>query len=214
MPSSEPLSDAERAAIEQAVAAAERASGAELVPLLIGSASDYRIADARGALFGALAGAGSYLFLPVATDSAADVAWLGAVCVALGALGGLLLARWPRVRRALAGSEIDECVDLVAAREFLARGVFRTERRTGILLLVALFEHRVRVLADEEVYRAVPKPIWERVAADAARAMSSGRAGEAMLHAVEASAALVAEHGPRRSADDANELPDSPVTSS
>lgn len=207
------LSQEERAAIEAAVAAAERASGAEIVPVLQTASGSYAIADARGAALGALVGSLAYLLSPGALPAAAwaaDPAWLGTVAVALGALGGLALARLERVRRALAGAEIDERVDLAAAREFLARSVFRTRRQTGILLFVSLFEHQVRVLADEGVYRAVGRPHWERLAADVAREMKSGRPGEALLHAVELAGALVAEHGPRRSPDDVNELPDIP----
>lgn len=208
------LSPAQRAAIEEAVAAAERASGAEIVPVLLPAAGPYPVADARGAAIGALTGALAYLASPLLHSGfgapAVDPAWLGTVAVALGALGGLAVARVDRIRRALAGAEMDERVDLAAAREFLARSLFRTRNQTGILLLVSLFEHQVRVLADEGVYRAVAKPVWEKLAADVAREMRSGAPGEALLHAVQAAGALVAEHGPRRSADDQNELPDIP----
>ncbi len=205
------LNHEERTAIEAAVAAAERASGAEIVPVLLPSCGRYAIADARGAALGALVGSLGYLLAPSIMEvTAADPAWLGTVAVALGALGGLGLARIDRVRRALAGAELDERVDLSAAREFLSRNVFRTRKQTGILLFVSLFEHQVRVLADEGVYRAVARPAWEKLVADAAREMKGGRPGEALLHAVQAAGALVAEHGPRRAPDDVNELPDIP----
>lgn len=208
------LSREERAAIEAAVAAAESASGAEIVPVLLPASGSYAIADARGAALGALVGSLAYLLSPSAIPEAArtaDPAWLGTVAVALGALGGLALAKLDRVRRALAGAEIDERVELAAAHEFLARSVFRTRRQTGILLFVSLFEHQVRVLADEGVYGAVARPLWEKLAADVAREMKGGRPGEALLHAVELAGALVADHGPRRSPDDVNELPDIPA---
>jgi putative membrane protein len=205
------VSAEERAAIELAVADAERASGAEIVPVLVPTAGAYPVADARGAAVGALVGALAYLLAPKLDAGGVDPGWLGTVAVAMGALGGLLLARIARVRRALAGAELDERVDLVAAREFLARDVFRTERHTGILLFVAQFERRVRVLADDAVYRAVPRATWERLAADAARAMRSDRPGAALLAAVQAAGALLAEHGPRRARDDRNELPDAAI---
>jgi putative membrane protein len=210
---SELMSEQERAAIEAAVVAAEGASGAEIVPVLLSASGAYPIADARGAAFGALLGSlGALAFRAVAEPSATDPGWVGAVAVALGALGGLALARIHSVRRALAGAELDERVDLASAREFLARNVFRTRDRTGILLLVSLFERQVRVLADEAVYQAVAKPVWERLATDVAREMKGGRPGEALLHAVEAAAALVVEYGPRRTPGDRNELPDAPAT--
>jgi putative membrane protein len=202
------LGEEERAAVVAAVRAAESASGAEIVPVAVPASGAYAVADARGAAAGALVGALAYLAAPAVAGAGADPAWLGTVAVAAAALGGLLLARVARVRRALAGAELDERVDLAAAREFLARDVFRTVDRTGILIYVSLFERQVRVLADEGVYRAVERPVWEQLAATVAREMRGGDPATALLRAVEAAAALVAEHGPRRRPDDVNELPD------
>jgi uncharacterized membrane protein len=67
------------------------------------------------------------------------------------------------------------------------------------------------VIADEGVYRAVPRPAWQELAAAVAADMRRRGAGEALLDAVRRAAALVAEHGPRRRDDDRNELPDAPV---
>jgi putative membrane protein len=206
------LGEAERGALVAAVEAAESASGAEIVPVLVAASGDYPVADARGTAVGALVGALAYLAAPALAGAGLDPAWLGALAVAAGALGGLVLARVARIRRALAGSELDERVDLAAARTFLERNVFRTAERTGILLFVSLFERQVRVIADEGVYRAVERPIWERLAATVATEMRDDRPGAALLRAIEATAALVVEHGPRRRADDVNELPDAPAT--
>ena len=206
------LSGPERAAVEAAVVAAERESGAEIVPALLPACGTYAVADARGAALGALLGALALLAAPDASDGwRADPRWLAPAVVFLGALGGFALARLDAVRRALAGAEIEERVDAAAAAQFLARNVFRTRDRTGILILVSLFEHQVRVLADEAVYRAVERATWERLAADVARAMAGGgRPGAALLQAVEAAGRLVGAHGPRRTPDDTNELPDAP----
>lgn len=209
------LGETDRAAIVAAVEAAEAASGAEIVPVLVPASGTYPVADARGAAAGALVGALAYLAAPASTVAGAESSWLGTVAVATAALGGLLLARVGRVRRALAGAELDERVDLAAAREFVARNVFRTADRTGILLFVSLFERQVRVLADEGVYRAVERPLWEKMAETVAGEMRAGRSearpGAALLRAVQAAGALVAEFGPRRRADDENELPDEPA---
>ena len=205
------LNREEREAIEAAVREAESASGAEIVPVLLHSSGGYPVADARGAATGALFGSLASLAAPFAlAASAADSAWVGTIAVAVGALAGLALARIDGVRRLLAGGEVEERVDAAAAREFLARGIFRTRNQTGILLVVSLFERQVRVLADEGVYRAIARPAWERLAADVAREMKSSAPGDALLSAVRAAGALVAKYGPRHAQDDVNELPDIP----
>jgi len=206
------LTENERAAITAAVARAERDSGAEIVPVLLPACGAYPAADARAAAFGALGFAFAFALIPAgALGWGPDPRWLTALAVALGALAGLALARLGALRRLLAGAELDQRVDLVAAHEFLGRNVFRTRDRSGILLLVSLFERRVRVLADEAVYGAVERSIWERLAADVAREMRAGSPGAALLRAVESAGELVVKHGPHRAPDDRNELPDAPV---
>ncbi len=203
------LSEAEREAVESAVAEAERESGAEIVPVLVPASDSYEVASWKGAALGALVGSLAYLIAPAVEGAGADPGWLGAAAVLGGALIGSLLARWPRLRRALAGdAELDQRVELAAAEQFLARALFRTRERTGILIFVSLFERRVRILADEGVYLAVERPIWVALADEIAREMAQAPAGRALLSAVKRAALLVREHGPRRRSDDANELPD------
>lgn len=208
------VSDAESQAIRAAVAAAERASAGEIVPLLVDAADDYELADWKGATLGALllalAAAALHAVRPVWGPAPG---WLVAP-VAAGALAGFLVARFSdAARRWLVGPErLDECVEARAFEAFLRQGVHRTRDRSGVLILVALFEHRVRILADEGIHAAIPAETWDALARETALAMRDGRPGPALLVAVERCGALLSAHGPRRRADDANELPDAPVS--
>jgi putative membrane protein len=205
------LDEAASAAVRAAVEEAERESGAELVPVLAAASDPYPVADARAAAAGALFGGAAAPWLAGGFGWGAP-AWLAAAAVVAGALAGRLLAELTVVRRALAGAtELDRRVDAAAGAEFLRQEVFRTRDRSGILIYISLFEHRVRVIADEGVYRAVPRPAWQELAAAVAADMRRRGAGEALLDAVRRAAALVVEHGPRRRDDDRNELPDAPV---
>jgi putative membrane protein len=209
----QPLSETQRDEVRRAVAEVERASGAELVPVIVASSDAYRVADWRAAVAGALAGG-------VAHAAAPDLAGWGLLApyaplawTALGALGATLAARWHRLRRLLAGdAELAARVAAGARSAFLANEVFRTRDRTGVLIYVSLFERRVEILADEGVYRAVPQPEWERLAEEVAATMKGAAPEAAMLAAIRRAGELVAAHGPRRRDDDANELPDSPIT--
>jgi len=204
--------DAEQAAVRDAVREAESASGAEIVPVLAPSSDDYPEAAWAGAAWGALAGALASLGLPLGWPG--EVPWEFVAAVGVGALVGGLAARLPAVRSALVGgARYERRASAAAWREFVRREVFRTRDRTGILIYVSAAERRVVVLADEGVYAAVPAEVWRRMADEVASAMRGRPPAEALLDAVRQAGALVAEFGPRRRPDDANELPDEPVTS-
>jgi putative membrane protein len=202
----------DEAALRLAVAEAERRSGAEVVPVLARASDAYRLADWRAAAGGALAGALAGVPLEAAAGWSALARWAPALAAAAGALLGLAAVTVPALRRLLAGArELDARVDAAAAAEFLRREVFRTRDRTGLLIYVSLFERRVRVLADEGVYRAVERPRWEELAGAVAADMRAEAPARALLEAVRRAGELVAAHGPRRRADDRNELPDAPL---
>jgi putative membrane protein len=208
------VSDAEAQAIRAAVAAAEQASAGEIVPVLVDAADDYELADWKGATLGALLAALGAAIVHAWRPSWGPAATWLVLPAALGALAGALSARYsPPLRRLLIGAErLDDCVEARAFEAFLHHGVFRTRDRSGILILVALFEHRVRILADEGIHAAVPAATWEALARDTALAVRGGRPGDALARAVERCGTLLSEHGPRRRADDANELPDAPLS--
>lgn len=206
------LDAAQREAIRRAVADAEAVSGAELVPVLAERSDGYAVAVWRGVAAGAAVGlaAGSLALESLSWN--AWVAWTPGLVALVGAFVGYTASGIPALGRWLAGAaELDARVDGAARHAFLALEVFRTRERTGLLLYVSLWERRVRILADEGVYRAVPATVWAQVANETAAQMRGTEAGAAMLAAIRRAGELVAEHGPRRRADDRNELPDTPV---
>ena len=198
--------------IRAAVAAAEAASGAEIVPVLVRASDSHTVADWKAAALGGALGTAALVVLRWRDPWSGGAAWWPLAATLLGALAGVAAAQLPALRRRLAGrAALERAVEAGARATFVEHAVFRTRDSTGILLYVSLFERRVRVLADEGVYRAVAPETWARVAADAARRMEAGPAGEALLAAVEAAGRLVGEHGPKRRGDDRDELADAPI---
>ena len=61
-----------------------------------------------------------------------------------------------------------------AAEAFVEERVFATEKRTGVLIFVALFEHRVVVLADEGIREQVPSDAWDGIARESRRGSERG----------------------------------------
>lgn len=154
------LGAAERERIEAAVRAAEAGTSGEIVVAVVRACDDYAAAGWRcGVLLAALA------LLAIAL---AATGWpLSSVLLAQGlALGaGHLLARLDPVRRFfVADAQLRAAAERRAWSAFAEHGVRLTARRTGILIFVALLEHRVVVLADEAVNRALdPDESWDEV---------------------------------------------------
>ncbi len=205
------FSDAEMAAVRAAVAEAEKRTSGEVVPFVVPASDAYPNALWTGATFGALAGPLLALALHRFWDlwgTHLDL-WITAPAAAGAAIGFLLAAFVPPVKRWLAGDEMLELRTRQRAEmAFLEEEVFRTRERTGILLFLSLFEHRVVVLADSGIHTQVEPGQWDGIAAAIAAGIRAGRAGEALLEAIQSCGDLLERHGVPRRADDRNELPD------
>jgi putative membrane protein len=205
------FSDAEMAAVRAAVAEAEKRTSGEVVPFVVPASDAYPNALWKGATFGALAGPLLALALHRFWDlwgTQLDL-WITAPAAAGAAIGFLLAAFVPPVKRWLAGDEMLELRTRQRAEmAFLEEEVFRTRERTGILLFLSLFEHRVVVLADSGIHTQVEPGQWDGIAAAIAAGIRAGRAGEALLEAIQSCGDLLERHGVARRADDRNELPD------
>jgi len=92
----------------------------------------------------------------------------------------------------------------------LEEEVFKTRDRTGILIFLALGEHRAVILADEGINRAVPEGLWDRVVADLVAGIKAGQAPRALENAVVRCGEILAEHRVEPRPDDTDELSDRP----
>lgn len=205
------FSDADLESIRAAVTEAEQRTSGEIVPYVVPASDAYPNALWKGAAFGGLAGPLLALFLHELLDlwgTLLDL-WIIVPAAAGGAIGFLLAAFVPQVKRWLAGSEMLELRTRQRAEmAFLEEEVFRTRERTGILLFLSLFEHRVVVLADSGIHALVQPGQWDGIAAEIVAGIRAGRPGEALLAAIRSCGELLERHGVARRADDVNELTD------
>ena len=207
------LGEEQRREIAAAVAAAELRTGGEIVPYLVEACDDYDEACWKAAAFGAVA----------AALLAAIVWWLGGYWrggapfwIGLPAAGGAALA-WlaarlvAPLRRALVP---EATLDLRARRRamaaFVEEEVFDTRERSGILILVALFEHRVVVLGDAGINRAVGEEAWQGIVELIVAGVKEGRLAAALVAAIGECGELLERHGVELRPDDEDELANEP----
>lgn len=209
------LNRADIESIDARIAAIEAATGVEIVAAVIGKADAYPelpwTAFAAGASLAALATVAADALRPDWT--AAHAALVAAVTI-LGAGGACALVSIfvPAFARLfLRAVRADVEVRQYARSLFLERELFRTRGRTGILLLVSVFERRVELLPDVGFGGRFEAADWHRVIATMAPALSDRRPAAALLAGLDGLADLLARSGCRAGADDVNELPDQPV---
>lgn len=201
-----------RSRVATAVREAEGETAGEIRVVVLAAAGEYAELAWAGAALGALAGAGLAAFGALAIGIwCVTPTWMALPAASGAAVGYLATRLSPVLRRWLAGEErLERRVEARARELFLEEQVFATADRTGILLLVALFERRVAVLGDQGIYGRVPETAWPPITDKVVVGIRAGRPVEALLEAVGACGALLRERGVARRGDDANELPDLP----
>ncbi len=83
-----------------------------------------------------------------------------------------------------------------AALEFHQLGVHRTDRKTGILLMLSLMERRVVVYGDEAIAKKLPQEAWNEIRDLMVTGVKAGQAADGMIKAIQRSGELLAQHFP------------------
>lgn len=94
-----------------------------------------------------------------------------------------------------------------ALRQFLARNVHITARRTGVLIFVSLAERYAEVVADSGIDALTPQDTWDGVVRDLIENARQGRLADGFVGAVETVGTLLSRHFPVEEGD-RNELDD------
>lgn len=200
------LSEADYQRIADAVAAAEATTDGEIYCALATGVSDYREVPLAWA-------AGAALVLPLGVRLAGllpDANSYAAVQAVVFLLAALIVTL-PAVRLILTpGSLKAERVHRAAMAQFLAKGVHLTRARTGVLLFASAAERRAEVIADEGIYAAAPKEVWDEVVQLLTAGLGRQAPADGFVAAVKRAGEILAAHVPP-TAGSRNELPDRPV---
>lgn len=209
------FTDEELSRIRKSIAEAEDRTSGEIVPFIVPSSDSYDVAVWRGA------GAGVIAALLVALMifqfyEGWGLGWLhegwgtALLVLAAGTLGGLLARFIPPVKRLLVGTDtLAERVHDRAMEAFLEEEVFDTRERTGILLFISLFEHRIEVVGDSGINRQVDDEDWMHVVERIQKGIRNDRLADGLVDAIEMCGQLLERKGVELRSDDPNELSDS-----
>lgn len=198
------FTDEARARVRAAVERIEAQTSAEVVVTVRRVAGRYRDADY---LFGAILALVMLGILLFAEAEFSIVTMPLDVAMAF-ALGALACAYTPTLRRALASRvRRRESARRAACEAFLDQGIGRTSDRTGILVLVAVFEREVSVVWDIGLDPAKDPALAEAVKRVETSIGVLDPKLEAFVEALEGLGPVLGAKLPRR-ADDVNELPD------
>jgi putative membrane protein len=206
------FSEADLEAIRRATAAAERSTSGEIVPYVVERIDDHAEARWRAATIGALVAAlaAGAVHAVLGYWSGHGVAWITLPVLAGAGLGYLIGGVGPVTRWLMPADALDTMALRRAEAAFLAEEVWRTRDRTGILVFLALFEHRAVILADQGIHRAVPPGLWQELVAELVEGVAAGEAARALEGTVRRCGEILAEHRVERRPDDLDELDDRP----
>jgi putative membrane protein len=204
------FSQADLEAIKRATADAERATSGEIVPYLVERIDDHAEARWRAATIGALVAAlaAGTIHAVVGYWSGFGVAWITLPVLAGAGLGYLIGGVAPVARWLMPADALDTMALRRAEAAFLEEEVWRTRERTGILVFLALHEHRAVILADRGINRAVPPGLWQEVVAELVAGVAAGEAARALERTIHRCGEILVEHRVDRQPDDTDELDD------
>ena len=178
------LTDLERNGLDQRVAEAEKRTGAQVVLAVVKRSDTYAELPWKAfALGAASAGLGTVLLGLLRPGWQTSLAVLFAVVATLGAGAAcaLLCIALPKFARLFLEAHRAEVeVRQHAQSLFLSREVFATRGRTGVLLLVSMFERQVVLLPDTGLDKRLSRNAMHDIVARMTAVLATGQVSSAL----------------------------------
>jgi putative membrane protein len=202
------LSEDERARVSAAVAEAEKRTVGEIVVMIITASYHYPMANVTGAAAFAL------VLGLLLTPLIGGWLWIGSqnLWLFLGLFTVFFILFHAVIRRTLwlkryfiSRKEINAEVKEAAVTHFFKHGLYRTQEKTGVLVLISVFERRVWVLADQGINARVAEGQWDEIVKMITDGIKQKRPADAICTAVEKIGDLLKAHFPTKP-DDIDEL--------
>jgi putative membrane protein len=208
------LNEQERLNLEQKVTDAEKRTGAQLVLAVTEKSDSYAELPWKAfALGAAIAGLATVLpgrLLPPLWSPPFDMLIAVTTTLVGGSVCALLCVALPGFARFFLDAHRAEVETRQYAESlFLAREVFATRGRTGVLLLVSLFEKRVVVLPDTGLRRSLNADALQGIISRMKSPLAAGNVGRALEAGLEGVEEVLGAGATAASRE--NELPDAIV---
>lgn len=178
------LNDQERSRLDQRIAEAEKRTGAQIVVAVIHRSDNYSELPWKAFALGvSVTGLLVFIFdlLRPGWTSQTAVLTTVAATLAVGTISALLTIYVPRFARLfLAVHRAEVEVRQYAESLFLSHELFATRRRTGILLLVSLFERQVILLPDTGLNERLSQKAMQKIIAQLTPLLASGQVSRAL----------------------------------
>ncbi|HEX4922624.1 MAG TPA: TPM domain-containing protein [Bdellovibrionales bacterium] len=190
--------------IEAAVAAAEKRTSGEIVPMIVSRSSVRSHVPFLAGLVLALLilSIDWYLGLPLR-----PYAWLAPVQAAVVFGLAWLSAGSNFLLRLLTDDDDLAFQCQVRARlEFWEAGLHKTDGSTGVLIFISNAEHQAVVLADDSVAKKLPEDAWQPVVDRLVAGLKKGDCAQGFSDAIDLCASILEKHFPPKP-QDRNELP-------
>ena len=185
---------------------AESGTTGQIVPMIVSQSDDYAAARWR---IGIAVGLITAFLLNYFFPDQDTVFILSAQIPAMGV--GFFLAQISWLKRLfISKAEIEAQTHHRAVEAFFAHGLHATRDRTGVLIMISVFERKVRVLADSGINSKVPEKAWDDVIELLLSAIRQQKPMDGMSRAIALCGEHLAKTFPGKS--DINELPDGLVT--
>jgi len=178
------LSDQERTQLDQRITEAEKRTGAQIVLAVIERSDSYAELPWKAFALGAAgAGLAAALFNLLRPEWTSGFAVLMAVTATLGvgAACALLCIAQPAFARFFLDAHRAEVeVRQYAQSLFLSREVFATRKRTGVLLLVSMFERQVILMPDLGLAKRLSSEAMQEIVDRMTTALAAGQTSRAL----------------------------------
>lgn len=178
------LNNQERSRLDKRIAEAEKRTGAQIVVAAIERSDSYSEIPWKAFALGvSVAGLLVFIFDLLWPEWYSQTAVLisAVTILIMGILGTLLslyITKFARLFLAAHRAEVE--VRQYAASLFLSRELFATQRRTGILLLVSLFERQVILLPDKGFSKRLSQKAMQKIIAQMTPSLASGQIARAL----------------------------------
>lgn len=178
------LIDQERIQLDQRVAVVEKRTGAQIVLAVVKRSDTYAELPWKAfALGAAVAGLGTVLpgLLRPGWQTSLSVLLVVVATLGTGAACALLCVAFPKFARFFLETHRAEVeVRQYAQSLFLSREVFATRGRTGLLLLVSMFERQVVLLPDTGLDKRLSRKAMHDIVARMTAALATGQVSSAL----------------------------------